>query len=334
MSSRNYTVTIKLKDDGKLAGLQALTGGGAANPNGGGAKPSPALGGDGGFFKSLQDIGLTQVLKLTGIGLSLAGITQVLRKSSGLLEANFRLAEYSMLLFFKPFGDFLGMMFRPMVAGMLQWALAFYKIAGPFFRDFAAKTPLVPIPGLVGQDILDKNPEARRQADSLSQIFPTLQVYAASIQGSLKDFAKSLNDSLIVLPPLFTQIFLDFGKNLWNGLLEVPKFIYDLFVNVGTGIWDYLKGIPSLINQTFSDFATNVYNGILSVPGMIMDVFSGLATNLVSTLSGIPGAIYNAIMSWITSLGGAFGGGGGGNTSPTGTKVRTQMTTMADARSI
>lgn len=132
MSSRQYTISIKLKDsDGLLKKLETING----YPAGG---KSSLLGGAGStdIFKKLETLNGGQLLKLTGIGVGIGSLVAVATKSSGILQSTFKMWETSMTLVFKPIADFIGLMLRPITLALLQqMVIPFYKSMYPFFRD-------------------------------------------------------------------------------------------------------------------------------------------------------------------------------------------------------
>lgn len=132
MSSRQYSVIIKLKDDGILKKLEGVSG---SSGSGGGAVRS----GGGDVFRKIESLGVGQLLKLTGIGIGIGSLVALTTKSSAALQGTLKLWEHGMLLIFKPIGDFIGLALRPFALMMLQAAIPFYKWAGPLFRDYATK---------------------------------------------------------------------------------------------------------------------------------------------------------------------------------------------------
>lgn len=147
MSGRQYTVAIKLVDkDGLLSKLDNVVRGKASLGGGRGSSGASGSGGSSGginsyndLFKKMTDVNILQLAKLTGIGLGVYELVSLAVKSSGILQADFKLWETSMTLIFRPIADFFGLILRPFVLAFWALTLPFYKVAGPFFRDWGSK---------------------------------------------------------------------------------------------------------------------------------------------------------------------------------------------------
>ena len=141
MSARNYTVTVKLKDDGTLAKLQALggLGGSGKRPNISGLS-GVNMSGNNSVFQKIEALQANQVLKLAGIGLGVGSMVTLLTKSSGQLQGIFKLWETGLTLIFRPIGDFIALALRPVTVLLLtQFITPFFRSVYPFFRDYGIK---------------------------------------------------------------------------------------------------------------------------------------------------------------------------------------------------
>lgn len=350
MSSRQYTVTIKLKDgDGLLKKLDGL--GGSGSPGGG---SGGILGAGGDIFKRLEALGAGQLLKLAGIAGGVASLVTLTVKSSAILQGTMKLWETGMMLIFKPIGDFIGLALRPLTLALLQQLIIpFHKSVYPFFRDYGKKVgdALVHLLNPFGTGG-NQGQAGKPALVTASEVFSTQMEVAAAATGlqikkAFTDFGTSLSKSLDEFPTFIANKFLDFGNNVKKYLDEFPTFISNKFLDFGNDLGKYLGVIPPFITNTFLNFGNDVWNNIkilpglfldiftsigsllannlLSIPGAISDIFTGLASNITSKLAGVPSLIYNAIVGWLSSLGGLVPHGGStGTTSPTSAAIRVQ----------
>lgn len=301
MSSRNYNVTIQVKDGGVLKRLEAMNGG-----SGGRGGSSSSTAGGGGIMSKIEGLGVGQLLKLGGIAAALTTLVTLTVKSSGYLQQSFKLAETSMLLIFKPIGDFIGLALRPLTLMLLMWAIPFYKVAAPIFRDW----------GKNAGSLLEKgfNPKDSGIVGEAFKASP-LNIDTTKLMLSWSTFLIDLDMKLKAFPNVLWGYFIGIADSIWNKLIMLPNAFWGYFIGIGDALFVKLFQLPDIFFGYFSAIGTSIYNGLVGVPQTLADVFTGLATNITTTLAGIPKAIYDAIIGWITSLGGAFGGNIGGNTN-------------------
>lgn len=335
MSSRQYTVTVKVKGDDAFRKIAALEGGGGRG--GGGTSASAA--GSGGALGKIANLNAGMLLKLTGIGVSLGTIAALTIKSSGILQQSLKLAETSMLLIFRPIGDFIGLALRPLVLSWFVTALPAYREWIKFSREWGPKVGealATFFGGRALEPVLGPTPEKSldiQAAELFDQFVKELGVAWTS-------FLTRLGGELFAIPSKIGGFFTELGEKIWDFLVDIPPFLGKLFTDFGTNVWNWLVNIPQFIGGLFTDFGQMLWNGILGVPGIIVDVFTGLASNLASALAGIPAAIADAIMAAIrAATGGIFGAGstiaGGsslpaGSGTPTTSRQRTTMQAVAD----
>lgn len=89
-------------------------------------------------------------VKLGAIGVSIGGVTALLRKSSPYLKGMLDILGRSFLIFFRPFGDFLATLLRPLAIVLMKFAVAFskwFKEASP--GEKAAAVTVVTVGGIV-----------------------------------------------------------------------------------------------------------------------------------------------------------------------------------------
>jgi len=355
MSSRNYTVTVHVKDDGTVKKLESL---GGLSPGGGRRGSSIAssagfLAGGSVIFGGLEKIAGSQLLKLAGIGLGIGTIVHLLTKSSGHLQGLFKLFETSLLLFFKPIGDFIGLALRPLALALLKLAIPFYKIAAPFFRNYGkavgealanAKTWLDPT-GLIEKLAGVFNPGDISAGFSLAtttlqttwdtfvkDVSATLTDAPSGIQTAFIMFGTELYNKIVNFPGVIWSILVTWGQELYNRMINLPGVIWSILVTWGQELWNKIISIPSIIFQIFVDFGQTIWNFLSGVPDMILGAFTTLVTNLGSALANVPSLIWNTIKAALSSvLGGA---GGGGETFGIADKGRSRTTVASIAETV
>ena len=373
MSSRQYTVSIKLKDDnGVLKQLEQLGGAGHGRGSSGlsNAAPSNSLfkklealsekknenGPSGSILHSLESLGASQLLKLTGIGVGVGSMVNLLTKSSGQLQSLFKLWETGMMLVFRPMADAIALSLRPVSNALYaMFIVPFYKTVYPWFLKYTQG-------GKAYEPDLNKAPPERLDVQFF-EFEKRLAGKYQSLGGELSEFADNLSTQLAGVPSSIGKKFLELETNISNNLTNIPTFMVDIFLRVGGNISDNLIGIPNSISQVFLNLGANmskylvniptffsdiflrlggnIWNGLLSVPDTIAGVFTGLASNIITALANIPNTIYNAIVGWINTLTplGALGAGGGSGPDLSSrfagnTRTRTTMAGMADAVSV
>lgn len=385
MSSRNYTVTVKLKGDAQLSALAALTGGGGApgvppkagggggggsftddssarrrgsGKSGGGGLSDLALGilgitpgKYGGVTEGLLKLGSSQLLKLTGIGLGVSALVIATVKSSAILAANLKLWEKTFLLVLKPFGDFIGMLFRPLTILMLQYAVQFYKVAGKWFIDAgknagnaladrqAQTSALADTQAKQFADFI-KNLQDRQAATSHMADTQVLQVtkFFQDAGKNAEQFGKNVQAFIDNMSAQFTQIpgkvlgvFGGLGDKLWQSLQLVPGQILGVFGLIGSQLWSTLQLVPGQILGIFGLIGTSLYSTLSGVPDAIYNVFTSVASDIASKLSNVGQMILDAISRAISSV----VGGRGPTLSPQAINnnngTRTQMALMAQS---
>jgi hypothetical protein len=352
LSSRQYTVTVKLKDDGILKKLEAL-GGGGSGPSvrvSNGVPSGPAVGGGADIFKKLEALGTSQLLKLTGIGVGIGSLVTAMTKSSGQLQSIFKLWETGMTLVFRPMADFIALTLRPITLALLsQFIIPFYRSVYPWFRDTGVK-----FGNWLAEQQNKTNQVADTQAKQLGEFGQNLQAFlndsnnkaiqlrdkqVQEVSKAFSDFTDALKTNLVPIPDSILKIFTDLGDGIWSKLSQFPSIYLQLFTTIGDDLWKNLAQIPSVFLQIFTGMGSDLYNGLASIPNTFVDVFAGLAGNITTALATIPSKLYEAIMAIINSLNPFNGFGGGGGTTPSASpantaRTRTTMIGLADARSI
>lgn len=305
MSARNYTVTINVKDGGILKQLERLQSGGSGGSSGGGGGGGGSLAG-GGFFDKLNNLGAAQLLKLGGIALGVTELVKLTVKSSGVLQGTLKLWENAMLLVFKPFGDFVGLLLRPWVLAMLAFAIPFYKTVGPalikFAQDYGKNLNNPPVK--VGDSMTNAIPAFGAK---LAEGYLNLQNSINGVGKTIGDFTDNLGKQLTPIGGKLYDTFIALGSDIWTKLQNVPNALFGYFVSVGTSIYEKLAQLPNAFFGYFIQVGDLIYSKLTSVPQTIADVFTGLASDIAAKLASIPQDIRNAIMAWLQSLAGLGG---------------------------
>lgn len=303
-------------------------------------------------------------------------LAQLAVQSSGQLQGLFKLWETSVMLIFKPAMDFLALTLRPIslslfrdfirpfVTTVLPWFRDAGKTFGKWLDDQQSKTNDVAdkqwtqftmaalnFNGYVmtlGQDLsqfgTDVQTELGKFGGIVSEKFTafgtsladTFTAIPGDIVAKFTELGTSISGKLTGVPGDILQVFTDLGSNIWNKLTNFPDYFKQIFELFSGDIWNKLTDIPGKLSSMFLDFKDSIWNGLTGVPDSIASVFTDFTSQLVSTLSSIPGQIRDAILAWLSSLGGLLGvGGGGGNTQPASAAgSRTQMAQMAQSVNI
>ena len=305
MSGRNYKVIVEVKDGGLLKKLDKLNTG---SPTGGGGKGSSS----GGAMGAAKGMGLAQLAKLTGIGIGVGSLVALTVKSSGVLQGVAKLWESTVMLIFKPIGDFIGFALRPLALMMLMWAIPFYKVAGPWFRDYGRQ---------VGDALVKLSTPEGMQKHIIERTNTTTRDITLGGFG-LSQIGAVLTQKILAELSSIDGVLRGVGANLFN-----------MFIGVGQNILTTLAGIPNYFFGVLGSIGTRINDTLLGIPTYIFDVFKGLASSLASTLANIPQMIWNAIMAMFNkATGGIFSGNWGGNNErPSfGTRGRTTTASIAD----
>lgn len=299
MSSR-YSVTVEVKDGGLLSKLDNLqrnglvVGGPSGSGGGGGATAT-----GGGFFSKMESLGVGQIAKLTGITLGIGSLVALTMKSSAILEGTAKLWERSIMLIFKPIGDFVGMALRPVTLALLtQLIIPFYKSVYPFFRDYGTK---------VGEALSNplKHINDRTQETTVKPVFDAIVgagLAFAKLAMDWNNFVTDIQSKLNNIPSFLMEVFTNFGTTLWDWLSNVPSVIFGVFANLGTQIASWLANVPNVIFGVFATVGMQISSFLMDVPTMLLNVFTSLASGIGSALADIPSMIRNAILAILDAI--------------------------------
>ena len=200
------------------------------------------------------------------IGEGVKKIVNFLSSSSPILHGILDIFKRSMMIFFRPFGDFLGILLKPMAVALLKMSVAFLQWMAPFLKGFAQgtgqNTPQSGVggvgqaAGIVAGQLGTTEPitllqEAFEGAKNLAKI---AKEWADKI---MKDvFGVDMNkvrESVAVfllqkVPAFFASIpgLLAEGfstlKSLGNVVMDKIKESWGTLTDLGSQIWAWIKG--------------------------------------------------------------------------------------------
>lgn len=339
MSSRQYTVTINLKDSNnvlkKMEGLNGRSGGGARA----GATTS-----GGGVLQKIQSLNISQLAVLGGIGLSIGFVANQMVKSSGLLQQQFKLWETSMSLIFRPIADFFGSIMRPVMMALLgNLIIPFYQAAFPWFREHGRKlgediavlvkqvTPAMletlkgifeVIPG-IAKGILDVTPDMLETIQKLLDVTKTDIVPLATRLGpamldtlrGILDVTKVTAESIGALTDPIKNLGKADPKRADVQLFEFWRKMAGLFSKAGRELNEALIGVPQKIVAVFTHFGQTLGNHLVKIPSNIAQFFTDLGTSIRDHLVAIPPFISKLFLdfgmnvwNWLVSIPPFIGG--------------------------
>jgi hypothetical protein len=298
MSTRNYTVTINVKDGGVLKRLEQLQSGSPIGGKGGGGMASSG----GGIMNKLESLGMGSMLKLAGIATGVASLVALTIKSSGILQSTLRLWESGMMLILKPIGDFIGLMLRPFTYAVLKlFILPFYNTLLPLVAQYG--------PAL-GEFLVNPVPHLDEQKGKIDTGFvgtiavaiSALNLRSAEIGQSVTDFAGNLRTTFEGVKSTLFQTFTTLGTNLSAWFANVPQALSDIFFNLGNQIATAFVSIPGRVYDAFTAFIEALKNALSNIPKMIADTIAGGLgnSNIPRTGAGSPSGFFGG--RWATRM--------------------------------
>lgn len=329
--SNQYTMKLVVDDSAvkalekRLAALMGIKTGGTTG--------TAQSGGAGGIFANLGKLAAIA----TGIGalvILVKKIVGIIFDSSPALQAIWKLFDTSIMLIFRPIGDFIAMFLRPILSVFLRHSLKWYRIAEPFAlwlgtqaggvaaRNLQSNLSFTPLPNdpLFGNDGIFTS--GAKQAQIKNGVAALMGLVGKNAMESINAFVKFLG-SLSVGEKLTEslksfKIFvarLNIPEVLSNALDRFSKFIQKL--NISTAIEEifnrfrkFIAGltIPKIITEAVSSFM-----GFLKGIGVPKEIVNTVKTFMdwMGSIS-IPDIVKTAIKSfldfikkiaeWISSL--------------------------------
>jgi len=345
MSAQGQAVQISFKiSSDSLNKLQKVMSGKGSSSGSGGA------GGLGKGMAQMQKMGIGGIAKLAGIAGGIGILVGLIKKvtslifdSSPMLKQIMNLMNFGLMLIFRPIGDFIGFMLRPIVVLLLrQVIIPFYRDILPIAREFGdflggGLVELWEDPSGFISDAINAT-GAWAQEQVLSMLDGTFDWEALGTQ--LLDGAITY---IKAMPYVQFQLFLAevLSKINWDGFTSGLGEIAESFaLNIGTRLWELpgfiFNGIVNAILEV--DWLANllflpgiifwkIYNGIQGIDFLselnklgqtikdkIWNAIQGIDIlgKLVDVGYWIKDLIYNAIMGIGGSIGGVLGFADGG----------------------
>ena len=247
----------------------------------GGGKGGGLLGGKGGKG-GLAGIAGKGMLLLGGIGVAIGAILGAVKAISGsspMLKQMFKLMNFGIMMIFRPIGDFIGFMLRPILVMLLRnFIIPWYKDAMPIMQSMGAI-----FGGSMATDLgkFFKNP-SQVIADGLQSLLTGTGETIKSMLDGTFDWATFSADLLTNLQTVFID---------WNPLVQIGKILGDSLKLVD---WDSVDGIFSEVGASFNIAITKAWD----------DAWNGLAWEISFFFNDIETAWTDAIngISWELSF--------------------------------
>lgn len=225
--------------------------------------------------------------KFGALGVALTAAVGILAKSSPYLKGILSIFGRAFMIFFRPFGDFLATLLRPLAILLMKIAVAFLKWTRPItgaVREAVAAAPQIPMTGItlvdmaleivnwafkigvaLGTVILEIGKGAFELGVKIGEwlldyvILPAGEWIADKLFGIwdwTKDFAGWLWNQITTI---WTWVF-DFGGWIWDQITSIWSWTYDF----GAWVWGKITDIFKNIKEFF--FGGGGQVGIPSVP--------------------------------------------------------------------
>ena len=316
-------IEVKLSKGSISALAKAMGGGGGKSP-----------GTQGGALAGLLKMGGKGMMKLGVIGIAIGGILSVVKGlagSSPMLKQMMKLMNFGIMMIFRPIGDFIGFLLRPIIVLLLRnFIIPWYKDAMPVMKAVGA---------FVGGTI----------AGGLAEFFanPT-QVIADGLTG-LSDWATDNLNSMLdgtfdwadlaeKLKTGLLLIFKDFnpGYHLVNAIADIitkmdfsrlgakwQEIGENIKKAIGDWFWNGLDSIRANWMQYFTWVGDWFWNGLDSITANWMQLFkwvgdwfwnglNGIQTSWSDLWQWIKDWIWNGLQAAAGAIGSTFGFADGG----------------------
>ena len=231
-------IEVKLSK-GSIAALAKAMGG-----SGGGLAGGKGKGGIGGIA-GIAGKGLTM---LGGIGIAIGAIlgsVKALTGSSPMLKQMFKLMNFGIMMIFRPIGDFIGFMLRPILVMLLRnFIIPWYKDAMPIMRSMGSIFGSSMATGLVN---FFKNPE-QVIADGLQALLTGTGETLTSMLDGTFDWAKLGEDLLAGWLLLFRDL---------NPAYHIIKILKGSLEKMD---WNAVDGVFSGVGSAFSTAVTKAWD--------------------------------------------------------------------------
>jgi hypothetical protein len=276
-------IEVKLSSGSIAALAKAMGGGGAKGGKGGGS-----LAGLG----DLKKIGMKGMLKLSLIGLAITAIMgsiKAIAGSSPMLKQMFKLMNFGIMMIFRPIGDFIGFMLRPIIVLLLRnFIIPWYTYAMPILQSIGGF-----FGGRIAADLESfiANP-SQAIADGLNSLGKWASDGINFLLSDAMDWAQLGKDLVAGVITIFT----DWNPGYQFGLILRDAFKLMDWSSINSS-WDQVgKNIRAAIGTWFQGGIDKIVGGAFFVYTAIKDWFTDKLDKL--TIGAI--FVYTAIKDWFT----------------------------------
>lgn len=268
----------------------------------------------GSFFGMSKGIG-KMVTKLGVIGIIAGSALKLMKKSSGYLKGVMSIFGRAFLIFFRPFGDFLASLLRPLAMILMKAAVRWLKFTRSDTVKGARKGAQVAgIPGaVIGGTAatiapgFDWNKWIVGKLGSIGDWKVNIGVWLLEKFNSIWTWTFNIGTWLSDKIKGIWNYTGDFGGWLWERL----KSVWDYTANFGSWLWEQLKKIW---NVTI-DFGGWLWEKITSIWNWSWDVGAWLKSKIISIFSSNSSSGSSGSSSGGSSSGGSSSSGSSGSSS-------------------
>lgn len=271
-------------------------GGGTA---GGGSAGMGEAAGMAGMSKGLKGV----IGKLGVIGMAIGAAVGVLAQSSPYLKGILSIFGRAFMIFFRPFGDFLAVLLRPLAILMMKMAVAFLKWTRP-------------LQGKVGEAMKDV-PQFGTTGNMLVDIPAQIANWALQVGAAIGAVALEIGKGAFELGTKIGQWLLDYviypaGNflsekilSVWNWVNDFPGWLWSQITTIWSWGSDYAAWIWGKITSIWkwtADFAgwiwsqiTTIWSWAYDFGRWLWDQITSAFRNIGSWLSGVGMYLYERI---------------------------------------
>lgn len=310
--AEQYTLKVVI-DDSKIRELEQRLGklgggsGGSQGSSQGGGGIAGLMGGGGsagGTMKNIAKLGIIAV----GVGAIMKAvqkITSLMIQSSPMLSGMLKLFNTSILMIFRPIGDFVGFFLRPIMIYLLRnIALPWYRMMAPIMRQWGSqigtnflnflKDPLGGIVGLIQSinwwDLLKFSP--------VLLALEAIQNLASLFNIDLGNIAAGISEQFIGLISGVTNILSPIFENFTNGISMMFTDAINFLSPVFTGLSEGLGFIFGEFIGWWEQWASWISTSIGGSFGFLIDTFAGIWSSISTTLQ----PAWDAIEGFIATI--------------------------------
>jgi len=287
-------IEVKLSK-GSISALAKAMGGGGGQ----------AQGGKGGALAGLLKMGTKGTMLLGGIGIAIGAILTVVKGlagSSPMLKQMMKLMNFGIMMIFRPIGDFIGFLLRPIIVLLLRnFIIPWYKDAMPVMKavgafvggtiagglaEFFANPTQVIADGLTGlsdwatdnlNSMLDGTFDWAELADKIWEglkivilNLPTTKIIQAAVDVIAKMDWSRLGTKWAEVGEKIKKAI---GDWFWNGLDSITAPWIILFTYISNWFWNGLNGIQTSWSDLWQWIKDWIWNGLQAAAGAVGSTF-------------------------------------------------------------